>query len=215
MILWVLTLAPLLHRGGGFESLCLQFVERQVATPPLLQTIKRLKNRTFQPFLVSYPWSTLLVAFSAPPECKSQAWRLTLSLPARSPPLSLSTSDTQSYINLKPSYRLSWRSNLIADSWSATVVGCCGQTLLTFETWDMVAPRQGCPMAWLPPLAFPSSTPPPVATLLTTHLPSVTFQCPVCKCATHKSTSGFTSVFISSKTFRLSVTHFCNAQNTM
>ena len=157
-------------------------------------------------FCVSYPWRSLLAAFCAPPECKSQAWRLTLSLPALLPPLSLSMSihtklDTSEIMLWWYHDAKIWLETVGQQQWWAVVRLCWPSRP---GAWLLVAPRQGCPMAWLPPLlAFPSSTPPPVATLRTTHLPSVAFQCPVCNCAMQKFTSGFTYAVISSKIFCL------------
>ena len=84
------------------------------------------------------------------------------------------------------------------DRW-AEAVSDCGQTSLTFETCPVPARVAG--KAWLPLLAFPWSTPPPVAT--TDHLTSVTFHCQECKWASHKCTHW---LFIFIKILRLGVT---------
>ena len=148
---------------------------------------------TFNPSL-SHPWRTLLELSSAPPECRIQAGRSSLSLPDQPtslpPPLASATSAAQSHTNLK-------LCNMILPH-SAQIKKTVGQQQCgTWELWsdfvDLQDLARFCPQARLPParhgcpLAFPSSTP-PVAT--TDHLTFVTFHCPECNYAT-RSTPGF------------------------
>ena len=120
-----------------------------MATPPLLQQHKMFS--TVNPSL-SHPWRTLLELSSAPPGCRIQAWRSSLSLPDQPtslpPPLSSATSAAQSHTNLKLCNMILPHSAQIKKTVGQQQ---CGTWELRSDFVDLRHLARFCPQARLPP----------------------------------------------------------------